>query len=55
MYRQHSPVKYTWEEDERPLTAREELVTWACITAGTFLVMWGGWHLWKWFVRALLQ
>lgn len=50
-----SPVKYTWEDDELPLTAGQELIAWLSIFTGTVLVMWGGWHLWKWFVRALLQ
>ncbi len=50
-----NPVKYTWEEGEQPLTPLEETLAWFAISAGTALVMWGGWHLWKWFVRALLQ
>lgn len=50
-----SPVKYTWADDEQPLTPLQDTLLSVVLAVGAVLVMWGGWHLWKWFVRALLQ
>jgi hypothetical protein len=50
-----SPVKYTWADNEQPLTPLQDTLLSLAIAVGAVLVMWGGWHVWKWFVRALLQ
>jgi len=43
-----SPVKYTWADDEHPLTPSQDSLLSVAIAVGGVLVMWGGWHVWKW-------
>ena len=57
IYEQSLPpreLKQTEDGEYQPLKPHEELVLCLLITAGTICVLWGAWHLWRWFVRLAL-